>query len=166
MFLDRLKLRILHLTLLPVELGSSRIIEEVTAFFNLTLCLSGKFSCFLILVVVQAYILILIFGLGSCSWYQTSFEMEWKSHGKFGQKTRGMYIKLILLNVIIFDYFLSFKYLIRINFDAWFLFYLVISCLKTTLKHGVNFLLWLFSFLQAVRCFTMTWRTGGSRPFW
>lgn len=107
LFLDRLKFRILHLTLLPVKLGSSRIIEEVTDFFNLTLCLSGKLSCFLILVLVQAYILILIFGLGSCSWYQTSFEMEWKSHGKFGQKTRGMYIKLILLNVIniIFDYF-------------------------------------------------------------
>ena len=94
LFLDRLKFRILHLTLLPVKLGSSRIIEEVTDFFNLTLCLSGKLSCFLILVLVQAYILILIFGLGSCSWYQTSFEMEWKSHGKFGQKNQRYVYKV------------------------------------------------------------------------
>ena len=37
-------------------------------------------------------------GLHSDSDLWTSFEMEWKSHGKLGQETRGMYIKLILLS--------------------------------------------------------------------
>ena len=76
----------------------SRIIEEVADISDSELLQPDLVLLWKFLVlpnlgigtVVQVNILILIFGLGSCSWYQTSFEMEWKSHAKLGQETRGM----------------------------------------------------------------------------